>query len=126
VLFLLNDVVLNLAPKTLTPPMPAKKFSALGLTHVMQLGRELFAREPLLPAHATDQARKLAVLLVAKAPQVNAALFVAPGRDCDPDAVAVRLATIDLGVMAALNERQETGRMSATVADREVWGRKAA
>lgn len=125
-LFLLNDVVLNLAPQTLTPPMPAKKFGALGLTHVMRLGRELFSQEPRLPAHAAERASKLAMLLVAKAPQVNAALFVAPAKDCDPEAVSVRLASVDLGVLAVLKERQDAGALTAALADQQVWGRRAA
>lgn len=125
-LFLLNDVILNLTPRSLTPPMPASRFAALGLTHIMQLGRELFARDPHLQAQADARAQKLAVLLVMKAPQVNAARFVAPAPSCNPDAVDVRLATVDLGVMALLSERQDAGRLTPQYADLEVWTRKAA
>ena len=125
-LFLLNDVVLNLAPKSLTPPMPATKFAALGLTHVMRLGRELFAGEPRLTAAVDRRAEKLAMLLVAKAPQVNAALFTPPAPGCDPEEVAVRLATVDLDVLAVIKSRQDDSGPSAAVADQQVWRRRAA
>jgi len=125
-LFLLNDVVLNLAPQALTPPIPARRFSALGLADVTRLGREIFADEPLLQHRHLERARRLALLVVSKAPEVNAALFVAPMRACNPASVAVRLASVDLGPLAALQERQSSGGMSAVVADREVWRRLAA
>jgi hypothetical protein len=125
-LFLLNDVVLNLAPHALTPPIQARRFSALGLADVTRLGREIFAEEPLLQHRHEERARRLAVLLVSKAPEVNAALFVAPMRACNSASVAVRLASVDLGLLATLQDRQSSGGMSAVVADREVWRRLAA
>ena len=119
-LFLLNDVVLNLTPHALTPPIQARRFSALGLADVTRLGREIFAEEPLLQHRHLERARRLGCLLVSKAPEVNAALFVAPMRACSPASVAVRLASVDLGLLATLQERQSSGGMSAVVADREV------
>ena len=125
-LFLLNDAVLTLEAHALTPPMPARRFSALGLADVTRLGREIFAEEPLLQHRHLERARRLACLVVSKAPEVNAALFVAPMRACNPASVAVRLASVDLGLLATLQDRQQMGGMSAMVADREVWRRLAA
>jgi hypothetical protein len=125
-LFLLNDVVLNLTPQGMTPPLQARRFSALGLADVTRLGREIFADEPLLQHRHLERARRLALLIISKAPEVNAALFVAQERGCTPASVAVRLASVDIGLLAGLQERQQTGGLSTVVADREVWRRLAA
>lgn len=124
--FLLNDVVLNLELQTLTPPVVARRFSALTLDCVQRLGREIFAEAPRLQHRAPERARRLATLIVSKAPEVNAALFVAPTVDCPPDQVAVRLASLDLEVLAQLHHDQQTGRLNAAVADELVWARLAA
>lgn len=125
-LFLLNDVVLNLAPQKLTPPMLAERFQPLTLDCVQSLGCELFSEDPLLHRNSLARAERLAMLIVAKSPEINAALFVAPARGCDPRHVAVRYASLGPVLFASLAERQERGAMTAVVADREVWRRMAA
>lgn len=124
--FLLNDAVLSLDPQTLTPPVMARRFSALTLDHVQRLGREMFAEEPRLQHRMIERGRRLAMLIVSKAPEVNAALFVAPARGCRPNDVIVRLASLDLTVLASLHQDQQTGRLTPALADREVWARVAA
>ena len=90
--FLLNDVVLSLELQLLTPPVMARRFSALSLDCVSRLGREIFAEEPKLQHRAVERGRRLASLIISKAPQLDAALFVAPSRGCDPEQVAFRYA----------------------------------
>jgi len=124
--FLLNDVVLNLELQTLTPPVEARRFSALTLDCVQRLGREIFAEAPRLQHRAPERAKRLATLIVSKAPEVNAALFMAPSQECPPDQVAVRLASLDLEVLAQLHNDQQTGRLNAAVADERVWAKLAA
>ncbi len=121
--FLLNDVVLSLELQVLTPPMMARKFSALTLECVQNLGREIFAEDPRMQRRMSERARRLASLIVSKAPDVNAALFVAPSRDCHPNQVAVRLATLDLQLLVELNQQQQSGRLTPMIADRMVWAR---
>ena len=55
--FLLNDVVLSLELQLLTPPVMARRFSALSLDCVSRLGREIFAEEPKLPHRAVERGR---------------------------------------------------------------------
>ena len=124
--FLLNDVVLSLDLQLMTPPMIARRFSALTLDCVQRLGRELYADEPRLQTRKLERAMRLACLVVSKAPEVNGALFVAPSRRCNPDRVAVRLATLDIELLAQLHHEQEAGRLTSISADRLVWGRAAA
>ncbi|MDB5469175.1 MAG: hypothetical protein JWR84_735 [Caulobacter sp.] len=125
-LFLLNDVVLNLAPTEMAPPVAAPRFRALSMGFVEKLGRELFAEEPLLHRFHPERSRRLASLILLKQPEVNAALFVAPARGCDEKLVAARYAQISFEVMAVLYERQQHGNLTTVEADRQVWRRLAA
>jgi len=125
-LFLMNDVVLNLEPADLTPPVSSERFAMLSLAYVGELGRELYAEEPLLHMKDPERAMRLAALIIAKAPEVNAALFIAPGRGCLVDQVQVRYAQIGIEVMGALLARQKAGSLTNLEADRQVWRRLAA
>jgi hypothetical protein len=125
-LFLLNDAVLTLAPQMLAPPLLADRFSALTLACVQALGVELFCEDPLMHRTHVARAERLAMLILAKSPEINAALFAAPARGCAPGAVAVRYASLGPVLLSGLVERQQRGAMSPVVADREVWSRLAA
>lgn len=125
-LFLMNDVVLNLDALDLAPPVAARRFARLNLAYVSKLGAELFAEEPLLPHSAPDRAMRLAALIVAKAPEINAALFVAPAQGCPVDHVQSRYAQLSFEVMGLLYERQQHGKLTTLEADRQVWRRLAA
>lgn len=123
--FLMNDAVLELDLSTLLGG-EGPELRALSLKAVAGLGRELYAEEPLLHRQAPGRARRLAALIVAKAPQVNAALFLAPARACPPAEVASRFAELDVGVMAGLTAKQRAGELTPVAADRHVWRRLAA
>lgn len=110
----------------MAPPLDMTRFRALKLDYVLSLGRELFSEEPLLHRAAPERARRLALLLCAKQPEINAALFVAPQRNCDPAEVAVRYCNLGIEVIAALHARTVAGNLDAVAADREVWRRLAA
>ena len=124
--FLLNDIVLNVSPRELTPPMTARRFAALDFDAVRELGQELFSEYPRLQETHPERAARLATLLLAKGGRLNAAQFIVPGPRCDPEAVAVRFADIDFMVMADLYERQQAGRLTGQDTDRKVWRRQAA
>jgi hypothetical protein len=125
-LFLLNDVVLNLAPTEIAPPVASPRFRSLSMNFVEKLGRELFAEEPLLQRFNEERSRRLASLILLKQPEINAALFVAPARGCKEDLVAVRYAQISFEVMGLLYARQQQGALTTVEADRQVWRRLAA
>ena len=125
-LFLLNDVVLNLNAVALAPPVAARRFNRLDMDFIGGLGRELFAGEPLLHRVSHEQAMRLAALIVAKQPEINAALFVATARGCPVEQVTVRYAQISFEIMGALYTRQQEGSLSNLEADRQVWRRLAA
>ena len=125
-LFLMNEVVLNLDALHLAPPVAARRFAKLNLQFVSQLGAELFSEEPLLQRVAPDRAMRLAALIVTKAPEINAALFIAPAKGCPVDQVQSRYASIGFEVMGLLYDRQRHGALTTLEADRQVWRRLAA
>ena len=125
-LFLMNDAVLSLEGQDSPPPLPAERLRALSLSDVLKLGAELYAEKPLLHHEDPERAKRLALLVAAKAPQVNAALFVAPEKGCAPEAVISRLAELSIDVMAGLQTLKREGGLNPVTADRQVWRRLAA
>ena len=125
-LFLLNDVVFNLSGLKLSPKISARGFRALPFNVVSRLGQELYAEDPLLHFDRPERARRLASLIIAKAPSINAALFTAPRYGCAPEEVTIRYANVDFEVMARLSARQQDGRLDTLWTDRQVWRRLAA
>jgi len=125
-LFLLNDVVINVAAQDLAPPLTVHRFAELDFEAVCELGQELFADHPRLQHTHPERAERLCMLLLAKAARINAALFVAPSQDCRSEDVAVRFAEIDFPLLATLSDRQTSGRLTPVYADSQVWRRLAA
>lgn len=125
-LFLLNDVVLSLDAAELAPPLTSERFAQVSLNYVAKLGQELYAAEPLLHHKDVEKAQRLAALIVAKQPNINAALFIAPSRGCLVEQVQVRYAQLSLEIMGALFSRQKAGILTNLEADRHVWRRLAA
>lgn len=125
-LFLMNDALLDLGGAAAPPPPAAVRLRALTLEHVLKLGAEMFSERPLLHREEPDRARRLALLILCKAPQVNAALFTAPAAGCAPSAVGARVASLGFELMAGLQKAAERGGLDPVTADREVWRRMAA
>ena len=122
----MNDVILNIDPKATPTALDAARFHSLSLGFVVKLGQELYAQRPLLQKTDPDKAARLAMLMAAKSPEINAALFVAPSVGCAPEEVATRFCSLSFDIMAVLQSRQNDGLLNAVAADREVWRRMAA
>jgi hypothetical protein len=127
-LFLMNDALIQLTSDDLLVPMREAQVQshALSFDFIRQLGCEVFANEPMLQVRNPDKARRLAALIVAREPQINAALFVAPKTGCLPEDVQCRFVSIGLEIVGLLKERQELGILTNVYADRQVWRRLAA
>ncbi|HEY8003467.1 MAG TPA: hypothetical protein VIE16_04525 [Phenylobacterium sp.] len=125
-LFLLNDVVLRTDGVAMDAKLGGQRMLSLSFPEILRMGQELYAARPLLQRWAPDQARRLAALISAKAPSVNAALFVAPAVNCTPEEVTVRFANLQFEVMAGLATLQKDGELDALRADRAIWRRLAA
>lgn len=125
-LFLLNDTLFRIEPAELIPPLDADRFRKLTFEFVTELGRELFAEQPLLPRSHPGRAARLAALIATKSPELNAALFVAPGFFCPTERVTAQFAQIPFEMMVKLYQRQKSGELNHLTADRAVWRRLAA
>ena len=128
-LFLINDVVFDLAKAELSlagggPSLPAA-FSRLRRNP----GRRAFRRQPA-PAgeQEPERAPRLAVMIVAIAPRINAALFSGPGASAaSPQAVGVRFETVvHRRACRPLGETASRRSVTAWLADSQVWRRLAA
>ena len=125
-LFLMNDTVLHLDGVAVDSRLGGPRMERLAFPEILRLGQELYSREPLLQRTNVERARRLGLLIAAKAPMINAALFVAPALDCRPSEVSVRFLVCEFEVMAALFTQQKAGELDAVTADRMVWRRMAA
>lgn len=125
-MFLLNDVVLRLDGVAMDAQLDGRRMLRLTFPAILRMGQELFAREPLLQRTNPERGRRLGALIGAKAPMVNAALFVAPSLDCAPHEVTVRFVACEFEVMAELYTLQRSGGLDAVSADRKIWRRLAA
>jgi hypothetical protein len=124
--FLLNDVVLELDGEDLSRSAAAYRYRRLSLDFVTGLGAELFAQHPRLQITQPARARRLAIMIGAVAPEINAALFVAPALECEPDLVQAYYETISMVLMDDLIARQTAGALTGLVVDRHLWRRLAA
>jgi hypothetical protein len=125
-LFLLNDVMLNLGTAGAPPPLDARSMQALTFPAIERMGTEMYSQEPLLHRKDAERAARLAMLIAAKQPEVNGALFAAPSKGCSPDLVQVRYVSLSLEMLAALYAEHRGGGLTPFTADRQVWRRMAA
>ncbi|WP_304169989.1 hypothetical protein, partial [Phenylobacterium aquaticum] len=125
-LFLMNDVVLDLDNPKFAPKAMSRRFDALSFNAVTRLGQELYAEEPLLHLTRPDRAKRLAALILAKAPAINAAQFIATRFGGASQDVLVSYRQVDGVVMAQLSLRQDEGELDTLHTDSKVWRRLAA
>ncbi len=125
-LFLLNDAVLRLDGVAMDARLDGQRMLRLSFPEILRMGQELYSREPLVQRTNPERARRLAALISAKAPMINAALFVAPSLGCAPGEVTVRFVACEFEVLAQLHNMHRDGRLDAIGVDRMIWRRLAA
>jgi hypothetical protein len=125
-LFLLNDVVFRLDGVAMNARLGGRRMRGLAFPEILRMGQELYAAEPLLQRTNPERARRLAALISAKTPMINAALFIAPAFNCAPEEVTVRFVNCQFEVMADLFTLQQGDRLDTISADRMIWRRLAA
>jgi len=121
-LFLMNDWVMQFDQKAMVQDLMGHNIRTITLPQVLVLGQELYAGDPQLHLKQPVQARKLAALVMAKEPSLNAVLFVAPHAGCNPKDVTVRYCSVGYDLLAQLLKLQETHKNGAW-ANREVWNK---
>ena len=125
-LFLLNDAVLQLETDLVATATAKSKAQSINFDFIARMGQELFSEDPLVYRNRPERAKRLASLIVAKAPTINAALFLAPVQGCAPQQVQLRYAQLSFEVICGLAARQSAGELTPVEADRQVWRRLAA
>jgi hypothetical protein len=125
-LFLLNDVILTLDSVDDREGLAGARLEGLSLNVVTRMGQELFAVEPQLQKTNPERAKRLATLLIAAEPSINAALYLAPQLNCRPDKVTARYADTGLAALAQLYNFQKQGQSITVQAHQMVWQAKAA
>jgi hypothetical protein len=122
-LFLLNDVVLTVEMETLSSAPVAAGLRTMSLNQIVQLGREMFSESPRLQHISQSGPLRLATLITAKQPDINAALFSAPAAGCAPEAVVCRFASLSIELIHDLKGFQDRHAMNKVLADFHVWGK---
>lgn len=122
-LFLLNDRVVDLGAALAAPLDIAGHVATLAPLDVIGLVREVFAADPAFIHNRPSAAAKAALMLILKAPELNAALFVAPEPGCHPALVTARFAAVDPHVLHELKALQDQGRLTFGAINAEIWSR---
>lgn len=125
-LFLLNDSVFHLDGVAQGVRLTGQRFKALSFPAIIRMGQELYAHEPLLQHSSPERALRLATLIAAKAPLINAALFLAHDFNAPAEEVTVRFVNAQFEVMADLYNRQREGSLDKIFTDKQIWRRLAA
>ena len=125
-LFLLNDRVVDVGSAFAAPPEIAGRVSQLGQLDVIGLVREMFAADPGFLHTKPRAAVKAALMLILKAPELNAALFIAPEAGCHPALVTARFAAVDPHVLHAFKALQDEGRLTFSAINADVWSQARA
>jgi hypothetical protein len=122
-LFLLNDTVLSLDLEQLSAAPVGASLSAMTFGQVIALGQEMFSNAPRLQHLSESGPVRLATLIAAKKPEINAALFSAPSIGCAPAAVTVRFATLSIEMIHEMKALHDNGRLNKVLVDYHVWGK---
>lgn len=124
--FLLNDIILYIDYNGMMQPLDADRFAALSPDYIAQLGREMFAEDPLVHRKNPERARRLAYLINLKMPRINAAQFFVMANNGSPDSVDTEFKALNDLALGAMYQQQMAGMLDATKVDQEVWHRLAA
>ncbi len=122
-LFLLNDVVLTIDLQELSKPEVVASLRQMTFGQVVTLGREMFSQSPRLQHVSQSAPMRLASLITAKKPEINAALFSAPVAGCPVEMVNFRFATLGVELITDFKGYQDRHALSKLIADRHVWGK---
>lgn len=118
-LYLLNDVVLEVGSTMGTPPRVVGQVGAASVDEILGMVGQAFAKDPGFAG--TERARRAALMLLLKAPTHNAALFVAT-----PQGMKARLASVGHLVLFQLKGQQDKGELTPGEVNARVWASEGA
>jgi hypothetical protein len=119
-LFLMNDTILDFSLRAVIPPHEESRLRSTTYADILSEGARMFREKPNFYLTDVDAAKRLAALIVAKAPQANAALFdITPagkGATVKPYVVS-----LSIEVLASLYAEFKAGKLTRDLADRRIW-----
>ncbi len=121
-LFLMNDTILDFSLRGVIPPQEEARLRQTSYADILNEGARMFREKPNFHVTDTEAAKRLAALIVAKAPQANAALFdtTPPGKG---KMVKPIVLSVSIEVIASLYTEFKAGRLTRDLVDRRVWSR---
>jgi hypothetical protein len=113
-LYLLNDVVLEVGSTMGTPPDVVSRVAAASIDEILGLVGQAFTADPDFAR--SPHAPRAALMLLLKAPTHNAALFAPTSQG-----IRARLASVDHLVLFQLKGDQDRGLLTAGEVNARVW-----
>jgi hypothetical protein len=121
-LFLMNDTILDFGLRAIIPPQEEGRLRLTSYADILNEGARMFRENPKFHLTDPDAAKRLAALIVAKAPQANAALFDTTPKGAGP-MLKPYVVSVSIEVLANLYTEFKTGRLTKDLVDRHVWSR---
>jgi hypothetical protein len=121
-MFLMNDTILDFSLRAVIPPQEEARLRVTSYADILREGARMFQNKPNFYLTDVEAAKRLAALIVAKAPQANAALFdIAPGGK--GPVVKPYVVSVSIEVLASLYTEFKAGKLTRELVDRRVWSR---
>ena len=121
-LFLMNDTILDFSLRAVIPPREEHRVRSVTYADILNEGARMFVEKPNFYRTDAEAAKRLAGLIVAKAPQANAALFEIAPSDKGPK-VKPYVVSLSIEVLASLYAEFKEDRLTRELVDRRVWSR---
>lgn len=123
-LFLVNDLIIELNPESMINPLDGDRFSNLSLDYIVHLGKEMFAANSMAHHHSPDRMKRLAFLIHLKNPLTNAVSF-SLNHSGGVEGVDVEFKSLNEMVLGMLYSQQVSGELDAQKIDTAVWNKAA-
>jgi hypothetical protein len=121
-LFLMNDTILDFSLRAVIPPRDEARLLLTSYADILAEGARMFREKPNFYLVDHDAAKRLAALIVAKAPQANAALFDITPTGKGP-MIKPYVVSLSIEVLANLYTEFKADRLTRELVDRRVWSR---
>jgi len=121
-LFLMNDTILDFSLRGVISPQEEGRLRMTSYADILNEGARMFRDKPDFHRTNPEAAKRLAALIVAKAPQANAALFDITPASKGPD-VKPYVVSLSIEVLASLYAEFKAGKLTRALVDYRVWDR---
>jgi hypothetical protein len=121
-LFLMNDTILDFSLRAVIPPNEEGRLRSTSYADVLNEGARMFRDKPNFHLVDSAAAKRLAALIVAKAPDANAALFDTKSTG-KGTLVKPLVVSLSIEVLANLYAEFKADRLTRDMVDQRIWSR---